>query len=307
MTMGRSVVLLDGGMGQELVKRTQQKLTPLWSTTVLRDDPDLVAQLHADYIRAGSRVLTVSNYTATPQRLHDAGLTQEFDALHAAAISLARQGVESADANHTVAIAGCLPPLVSSYHSEDVPDPKICARDYARLVEVQQAGVDLFICETLSTVVEVTAATRAAAASGKPVWVSMTIDDQDGTRLRSTQALSEGVEAAMEEGAQAVLVNCAWPEAVTQAMTVLSRYPVAFGGYANGFTHAAALKRGSTVAALDRRLDLTPEVYTQHAMRWVEAGARILGGCCEVGPEHIAHLGQALRNAGWNLVHQLDV
>jgi S-methylmethionine-dependent homocysteine/selenocysteine methylase len=299
------VVLLDGGMGQELVRRTRQPLTPLWSTTVLRDDPDLVAELHTDYIRAHARVVTLSNYTATPMRLSACGLAQEFDELHAAAIALAQRGVTMAAADHPVAIAGCLPPLVSSYHAEDVPSEDLCSRDYARLVQAQQAGVEMFMCETLSTVLEVTAATRAGRASGKPVWVSMTVDDHDGTRLRSGQTLASGVEAAIAEGAQAVLVNCAWPEAVTQGMAVLRDYGIPFGGYANGFTHAAALKKGDTVAALSKREDLTPEVYAQHAMGWIDMGARIVGGCCEVGPAHIKHLGQTLLDAGVSLTHRL--
>ncbi len=295
------VVLLDGGMGQELVKRSARPPTPLWSTTVLLEEPKLVADLHADYIDAQARVITLNNYTATPWRLAQHGLSHELPALHAAAIAAAQQGRKQAKSEHPVVVAGCLPPLVSSYQAEDVPSADQCALDYRLLVEVQQAGVDLFLCETLSTVLEVQEATRAAVATGKPVWVGMTVDDQDGTRLRGGESLAQGAQAAADAGAQALLINCAWPEAVSQGLVVLAQFGLPFGGYANGFSHAAALKKGQTVAHLSVREDLTPEAYTAHVLHWLSLGARIVGGCCEVGPAHIEHLGQALLQGGYTL------
>ena len=73
------------------------------------------------------------------------------------------------------------------------------------------------------------------------------------------------------------------------------------GGYANGFTKADVLQIGGTVSGLTTRTDLDPEAYANHAMAWIEAGATIVGGCCEVGPAHIAALAKRLKPAAMKL------
>jgi homocysteine S-methyltransferase len=87
---------------------------------------------------------------------------------------------------------------------------------------------------------------------------------------------------------------------MADALAGLKTLGLPFGAYANGFTHISGnfLKDASTVKELTHRNDLTPEKYTEFAMAWVGMGATIVGGCCEVGPAHIAHLAASLRAAG---------
>lgn len=269
------------------------------------EEPDLVIQVHQDFMDAGARVITLNNYIATPLRLADQHKTEWFLPLHEAALRAAHRSRSQMRTAHTINIAGCLPPLVSSYHSGDVPPEHICLEQYRRLVAVQTAGVDLFLCETLSCVMEVQTATAAAVESGKPTWVAMTVDDHNGTRLRSGEYLADGVFAAKAAGAQGVLINCAWPEAATQGMPILAESQLPFGAYANGFTRANALQRGKSVDGLQARADLDPLSYASHAMRWVEMGASIVGGCCEVGPAHIRALASTLGHRGFTLTDRL--
>ena len=302
---GSPIVLLDGGTGQELIHRSSRPPTRLWSASVMMDEPGLVEAVHRDFIDAGARVLTLNNYTATPQRLAREQRADWFTGLHQAAILAAQRSRQHARQPKDISLAGCLPPLVSSYHSADVPQAEVCLDQYRQLVAAQAHAVDLFLCETLSTVVEVQTAVKAACESGKTVWVAMTVDDQDGTRLRSGQTLADGVAAAVAGGADAVLINCSWPEAATQGMDVLSASGLPFGAYANGFTQANHLQKGATVATLQARADLDPIRNAQHAMAWVAKGARIVGGCCEVGPAHIRELAQVLQQNGFVPVQQL--
>ena len=288
MATGNGLTLLDGGMGQELRKRSQQPASALWSAQVLLDEPHLVVAAHQAFVAAGADVITTSNYVATPQRLARDGDPQWFDSLHKAALQAAHQGC--AESDHPVRIAGCLPPLVASYHADLVPDDATCQRDYARLVEAQAHGVDLFIAETMSLTREAVAATRAAKQSGLPVWVALTVDDHNGGQLRSGESLAQAAQAVVDAGAHALLINCSAPEAVTTAMPILAKLGVAYGGYANGFEAAADLKAGGTVDTLKARENLTPERYAEHVARWVTTGATLIGGCCEIGPAHIAEL-----------------
>ncbi|MGA0375995.1 MAG: homocysteine S-methyltransferase family protein [bacterium] len=89
--LNRSFTILDGGMGQELVKRARHKLTPLWSADVLRDHPKLVVDVHRDFIKAGADVITLSSYAATPTRLAKYNRQNEFKALQESAVLTAKQ------------------------------------------------------------------------------------------------------------------------------------------------------------------------------------------------------------------------
>ncbi|CAM3531321.1 homocysteine S-methyltransferase family protein [Halomonas lysinitropha] len=299
-TENRDIVLLDGGMGQELRKRSSQPVTPLWSAQVMLDEPELVTAAHRDFIEAGARVITLNTYSATPLRLARDGEPGLFEPLHAAALSAAHQARE--ESGQDVRIAGCLPPLVASYHPDSVPDDATCLFDYRRMVELQADGVDLFLCETMSLAREARAATYAAVESQRPVWVSFTVDDGDGTRLRSGEGLAASAREVVAAGAERVLVNCSVPEAITTAMGELAGLGVPFGGYANGFTSVAPLKPGGTVDSLESRTDLGPAAYAEHALGWIEQGATLVGGCCEVGPAHIAALAERLTAEGYRLV-----
>ncbi|MBD3896476.1 homocysteine S-methyltransferase family protein [Halomonas sp. ML-15] len=292
-----NVVLLDGGMGQELRKRSRQPASPLWSAQVMLDEPHLVTAAHRDFIEAGAQVIKLNNYSATPIRLARDGDPALFEPLHAAALSAAHQARE--ESGREVQIAGCLPPLVASYHPDSVPNDATCQRDYRRLVALQADGVELFLCETMSLIREARAATMAALESQRPVWVAFTVDDSDGSRLRSGESLAAAAREVVALGAAGVVVNCSMPEAVTTAMDELSKLDAPFGGYANGFTSVAPLQPGGTVDKLASRTDLDAAAYAEHALRWVAQGASVVGGCCEVGPAHIATLAKRLSDSGY--------
>ena len=298
------IVLLDGGMGQELIRRSAEPPSPMWSAAVLEREPGLVEAAHRDFVAAGARVVTLASYSATPERLARHLPADEvdarFEALQRAAIRVARAAV--ADAPHPIAIAGCLPPLGGSYHPESGPDFEAALATYARIVALQGEACELMLAETMSSVGEARAATRAIRAAGHRAWVAFSVDDADGTRLRSGEALAEGVDAAVGEGAEALLLNCSRPEAIADGLGTLAGAGLPHGAYANGFTDAAELPIGGTVAGMGVRTDLDPETYAAHAMGWIGRGSTIVGGCCEVGPAHIARLCAAIEAAGDEIV-----
>jgi S-methylmethionine-dependent homocysteine/selenocysteine methylase len=100
------------------------------------------------------------------------------------------------------------------------------------------------------------------------------------------------------------LINCSRPEAVADGLAILKTFGLPFGAYANGFTKISQefLVDAPTVDALEQRQDLGPKDYASFAMGWVAQGATIVGGCCEVGPDHIAELATQLRAAGHVIV-----
>lgn len=293
----KSIILTDGGMGQELVRRSKSEPTPLWSARVLIDEPDLVRDLHMEFIRAGAKVITLNTYSATPERLEREGEAALFEPLQRRGIELAKAARDQAG---DCAIAGCLPPLFGSYAPRLMISFAETLDIYRRIVAQQADHVDLFLCETMASAEEGLAAATAASESGRPVWVSWTLADGEIGRLRSGETLAQAADAvASLEIAR--LVNCSRPETVSAALPGLTKIGGTIGAYANGFTQVEALKHGGTVEVLDAREDLGPDSYADFALGWVEAGLGIVGGCCEVGPPHIAALRDRLLSAGYSI------
>lgn len=294
------ITLLDGSIGQELVKRSGDRATPLWSTRVMMDQPDLVRAVHSDYFAAGATVATTNTYAIHRSRLERVGIEDQMPFLIDTAVSQA----ETARDEHGGRIAGSLGPLLASYRPDLNPDPDEAASKFGELVALLSARVDVFLIETVSSSLEAEGVLRATRDAGKPVWIAMSVDDTDGTRLRSGEPL-EDVRSTLERyEPDAVLLNCSRPEAISAGLAILKTFGYPFGAYANGFTRISDefLKDAPTVDTLEQRMDLGPAAYADYAMAWVGMGATIVGGCCEIGPDHIAELARQLRAAGHRIV-----
>ena len=295
------ITLLDGSIGQELVHRAGDRPTPLWSTSVMMEKPGLVREVHKDYFNTGATIATTNTYAILRDRLAKAGLEDQFEHL----IDLALIEAEAAVAAHGAGrIAASLGPLGASYRPDIFPPIEEAAPLYAELVALMKNRVDLFLIETVASIAHAHGAIKGCEDAGKPVWLSLTVKDDDGTQLRSDEPLVDIAPLIADLKPDAVLINCSRPEAITPALDIVKTFGVAFGAYANGFTHIAKgfLEDSPTVDALTARHDLGPSEYADIAMGWVAQGATIVGGCCEVGPAHISELANRLRSAGHTIV-----
>ena len=292
------ITLLDGGMGQELIHRAGDKPTPLWSTQVMRDHPGLVAQVHADYFDAGATIATTNTYAIHRDRLKTAGVEDQFASLQQAAMDEAKNAKRTG-----TRIAAAIGPLVASYQPDKHPDFEMAVPFYREIAEALAPHSDLLICETVASIEHARSVLAGTRDLGVPVWLAVTVDDRDGTKLRSGEDIAD-VIALAEADATAILINCSSPEAVGAGLKVLAGTKLPFGGYANGFTQITSgfLEENPTVDALVQRRDMGPDAYADHVMAWVALGATIVGGCCEVGPAHIAKMAERLKAAGHEVV-----
>lgn len=293
------VCLLDGGTGRELLRIGAPFGQPEWSARALIEAPQFVSRVHEAFVAAGADVITTNSYAVVPFHLGEARFAAQGRALAALSGRLARSVADGA--SRQVAVAGCLPPLCGSY----LPD-RFRADDarwiLATLLEALEPSVDHWLAETLSTQVEAELVRELLGRQGKPLWLSFTLAD-DGEaaappQLRSGERVADAVATAVRLGAAAVLFNCSRPEvmgaALSQAAQVLAAGvgtgpPVRLGAYANAFApQQPFIEANAGLSAL--RADVTPQAYLRWARDWVARGARIIGGCCGVGPEHIAEL-----------------
>ena len=291
-----NITLLDGGMGQELVHRAGDRPTPLWSTQVMIEHPGLVAEVHRDFTAAGASVATTNTYAIHRDRLEGTALEGRFEQLHQIALSeVSKCGAKR--------IAGSIGPLGASYRPDLHPEVEAGAALYAEIAALLAPACDLLICETVASVAHAKSVTAGANTAGKPVWLALTVDDQDGTRLRSGEPLADVLPIA-QSGSAAVLVNCSVPEVIPAALNILKDAGLPYGAYANAFEKITDgfLEDKPTVDALQMRRDMTPEAYAEHAIAWVDLGATIIGGCCEVSPAHVAEIARRLTAAGHIIV-----
>ena len=286
-----TTTLLDGGMGQELIRRGAPRSAELWSAWAMLEDPELVATVHADYASAGADVLTTNSYATFVDRLRPHGLADRAEELTRLAGSLARDAADAA--GRDVRVAGSLPPLRHSYNPS--PDAAYAQLhdEYLQMVGYLADHVDLFVCETMGACSEARAAADAARTSGKPVWVSFTLQGGDGQGLLDGTPFNEACSVA---DADAFLLNCSPPEQISEALPLLRQATnLPIGAYANAFHGMPVGWRGRDGSPLpEARTDLGADPYTRVVMQWLDMGADIVGGCCEIGPEHIARIRQAL-------------
>jgi len=275
------LTILDGSIGQELVKRHGSKPTQFWSTTVMLENPELVAEVHAEYFAAGAQIATTNSYPVLPDRLTGSGFEDRLEELLMQSGKLA---ADARDKHGSGKVAGSLGPLRASYRTDFEHTIDQARAQYGRIIGALDPSVDFYIAETVASLSQIRNLVDSIKTySDKPSWVALTVDDTDGTKLRSGEPLEQAKGLVAESHIEAVLINCSRPEAVTSAVKIVS---------ANGFTQidSAFMEDNPTVAVLESRVDLGPVQYAEFARQWIDMGATIIGGCCEVGPAHIAEL-----------------
>ncbi|MDM8517183.1 homocysteine S-methyltransferase family protein [Desulfobacterales bacterium HSG16] len=284
-----NITLMDGGMGQELLARSSTRPTGLWATQFLIDTPELVGEVHSDYFAAGANIATTNSYNLHRDRLRFFDIENRFADLHRQACTIA---VSARDRHGRGLVAGAIGPTGWSYRPDLAPHAEKAAELYAEIARLQAPYVDIILCETMSSVEQARGAVMGAGVVNMPVWLAVTVDDKDGSKLRSGESVTEILSIIAEFKLEAVLINCSVPEAVDAAIPLLANPDVPIGAYANGFVKIAMdfMKRGSTVDRLEKRSNLGPEAYADFVDGWIRQGASIVGGCCEIGPAHIKEL-----------------
>ncbi|MBB3646532.1 homocysteine S-methyltransferase [Rhizobium sp. BK619] len=295
--------ILDGGMSRELLRLGAELKQPEWSALALINSPDIVREVHKEFIAAGSEVITTNSYALVPFHIGEDRFQKEGAALIRLAGRLAREAADSIT-DRKVLVAGSLPPIFGSYEPQNFQPSRV--QDYLKvLVENLAPFVDIWLGETLSLIAEGEAVREAVAATGKPFWVSFTLADDEAdiesgeAKLRSGESVETAASWAVSSGAEAFLFNCSKPEVMRGAVETAARVfrqadaRIEIGVYANAFEGqqgASAANEGLH----DTRDDLNDDAYSRFACSWAEAGATIIGGCCGIGAAHIHRLGKTL-------------
>jgi homocysteine S-methyltransferase len=283
------VVVLDGGMGTELEARGARMDHEAWCGLANLDAPDLVREIHEDYIRAGADVVIANTFPTNRPALAASGVADRFEDANRAAVEAALRAREGA--GRPVAIAGSM--SLWGPHEEvsadDAPSEAHVLEVYGEQAAIlADAGVDLIVLEMFDA--RWTAALRAARETGLPVWAGLWTRGAgpDGVlRAATGRAFEDDLAALIGDGVDAVLVMHSPLEAVRPALAAIERH---WPGPRGAYPHAGRFERPNWIFE-----DVAPAAMADEAEAWVREGARIVGGCCGTGPEHIRAIADRLR------------
>jgi len=285
--------ILDGGMGQELLARGMEPNGTLWSANALLQEKyhKLLLDTHVDFIKAGAEVIVTTTFTTRQIRLKDNNVEDKFEYLNKKAGEIAQKAKKLYT---NVLIAGGLPPQYLTYEADPRTDSEI-ADNFKTQAELLNPYVDFFYFDVLSSVKEFKIAIDCISKFNKPYLIGAHISE--GTNLPSGEKISEIITKIKHEKLLGIMLSCISPENYDLNLNEIKNLGVPFGFKLNGFiktnpkpNYTGAYnnsKSGNPNEFLGVREDLTPEKMSEFAKKFKDAGATILGGCCETRPSHI--------------------
>jgi homocysteine S-methyltransferase len=270
--LARRVVLLDGGLATELEKRGADLSSDLWSARLLRDDPGEIVDAHRAFVEAGAEVVTSASYQASFE-----GLGDDAELLMRLSVRLAREAAPRWVAA-SVGPYGAVSADGSEYRGDyglSVTELRLWHR--RRLAVLADAGADVLAVETIPCLAEVEAVCSELAPLDVPAWVSITCA---GVATRAGESAAEAFAIAAECPAViAVGVNCTDPADAAALVPLAARVGKPVVVYPNS---------GELWDAKERRWVGKRQFSPSALQEWVDAGARLVGGCCRVRPDDIA-------------------
>ena len=284
-------VVIDGGMGTQLEKSGVPMDGKVWSSRAVLSHPDAVRQAHEDFITAGADVIITNTFAAARHMLEPGGLGDHVKDINLKAVKLAQQARDSV-AKKPLAIAGSIcewtPTDDPKWHSPEAIERS--TREQAGLLV--KAGVDLIALEMCERTAFSVAAINAVLETGLPVWIGLSAQTHKGSRSLSVFSYGDlDFESLVQvlAGYPAMMMNIMHTPVpdVEKAMAVVKQYwngPVGIYPESGYFT----MPNWQFVDVIE------PEDLAKTAQTWIDNGARMVGGCCGLGPEHIAALRKAL-------------
>jgi homocysteine S-methyltransferase len=280
--------ILDGGTGSELRRRGVGLSDRCWSAPANLSHPELLTDIHLDYIRAGADIVTANTFATSRFVLAGAGLETKFEKINRAAIAAARRAADAAEREIVVAASlSCLPP---SFDPGAFPPPGAEYEAYAELAACfRDNGADLILVEMMQDTIHAPRACRAARDSGLPFWIGVSCRfDRARERLVAfddpDQPLDAILDAVLPFEPAGVAVMHSPLSAVAPALTALAaRWAGPSGAYAE-------IPHAEDAAAAGGFEPVGPPGYAAAARDWLDRGVILVGGCCGTTPAHVAAL-----------------
>ncbi|MAV35398.1 MAG: homocysteine methyltransferase [Planctomycetaceae bacterium] len=288
---GDGIVVIDGATGTELQRRGVPMDEIAWSGAAVLSHPDLVRAVHEDYIRCGAAVVISNTFGSTRQMLGPAGYAEHVETVNRRGVELAREACDRV-AQTPVAVAGSMSAMPPGFDRDAYFPPQRELDSYREAVGILAgAGADLIALEMMEDTEHAARAMRAAVESGLPVWLGVSCKRSQSGELtgfgHSQVRLTEVLDALLPMGPAVVNIMHTNPHLIADALTeVRGRWTGPLGVYPDS---------GYFTRPNWNFVDVIPPAdLVAESAGWVRAGARLLGGCCGTGPEHVRALCEAV-------------
>ncbi len=281
------IIVIDGPMGTELEARGVPMNEKAWSGEALLTHPDVVRQIHVDYIAAGAQVIITNTFSAGHQLLARAGLKDEVANINRKGAEIAIQAREESEQTN-VAIAGSMSPWIQY---DESPAEKLLTAEFREQAEVlAQAGVDLIALEMCSHPVYSPLILEAAVDTGLPVWLGLSCKKDDDGQLVGFEPpyadFRSLVADLVDGGAGVISIMHSTVDDTTAGLSALREY---WDGPTGAYPES-----GYFIMPNWQFVDIIePDELVTRARGWADGGVQILGGCCGLGVPHIEALNAA--------------
>ena len=280
-------ILMDGGMGSEFDRRGLASPTT-WSGGPMLTHPELVRDIHQEYIEAGAEIIITNTFSTGRDALEHGGLEHKVAEANRLGIEAAVQARRNTGTEDSVIIAASVSTMSPKAHAEvPVPYEKALETYREQLGELAKGGADVAVGEMLVRISDTLAVIEAAAELGLPVWVGLSlVRDGDGLYLgiqdrHGGETLQDAMDAIKDKDIATVFIMHTSVDDTAPGLEIVKKnWSGTFGAYAH-FPRAGGPIPGQGI---------DPQHYLEYAKEWSEQGALIIGGCCGTRPDHIRAL-----------------
>ncbi len=287
--------ILDGGMGQELLKRGLKPQGTLWSASALIEEKyhQLVTDTHIDFINAGADVIVTATFTARRIRLIENKCEEHFERINTKAVELALKARDISKKN--ILVAGGLPNQYQTYNENLGDDLNLIEKNFYDQAKLLKSNIDFFYLDVMGSGKECEIALKTIKSFNLPVLVGVHI--RKNGKLPSGENISDIVKKYKEENWLGIIAACVHPESYEIIAKELKNLNIPYGFKLNAFKNipddyaarepAIWGKGGNPTKILGAREDINESKFYEFVKKFKDAGATILGGCCEIRPSHI--------------------
>ena len=300
------IIVIDGGMGTELERHGVPMHAQTWAGAALIDYPDAVVDVHADFIRAGAEVIITNTFGASPHMLQAMGHGDDAEAIIRGSVDLARRARDRV--GREVAIAGSISTMAAggdladpgNRHSDDE-----IADSLGRMARaLAEGGCDAIALEMMQDTVRAPVALLCARETGLPVWLGLTCArEKDSGDLVGfdfpENRFADILAATVPLGPDLVCVMHSDVEVTGDAIDAVKQH---WNGPLGVYPEAGYFEMPNW-----HFVDvIAPDALVERARTWASQGVTVFGGCCGLGPEHIAALDGARESLDSSHVRHRD-
>ena len=278
-------------MGQEILNRGVKPHGTIWGATALlhKKYHNIVVNTHLDFIKAGAEVIVTNSFGSRKRRLIENNLEKKFKQLNIIAGKLAVKAVKKS--KKKILIAGSLPPQNFTYFADLGNDIKFIKNGFYQQAKCLNPYVDFFYLDVMCSLKECEIAIKSIASFKKKFLVGIHI--RENGKLPSGEKFINVVKKLEKYKPLGIITSCVSVEDVQTVVKDINKIKIPFGFKINAFQHIPAGWKpdsNNPKVQLGKRTDLTPQNFLKICRKFTNAGAKIIGGCCEVSPAHINKL-----------------